>query len=215
MKKLVVIILLITICISFYEIISTFALYKNELTGEYSSSLGIWSITVNEEDIRNGVIAYNYMKHFNSGVQHSANGKIAPGDTLYFDVVIDPTNTDVSIFYELNVAFESEDFPNLMNNIQITSIECEFIDGEEQTEENENCIVKDDNSATRGIIPLARINAGEITRIRVYFSWANNEANNETDTEIGRTIDADFQASVELVLKQYTGEELEQWETNG
>ena len=48
MKKILIIIFLIMIIISTYQINSMYALYKTEVSGDYEQQLGIWYIKVNE-----------------------------------------------------------------------------------------------------------------------------------------------------------------------
>jgi len=212
MKKIIIISLLLMICISFYEIIHTFAIYRSEVEGTYTTPVGIWSINVNEYDVENGEVAYNYIKQLQTGTSHSSDGKIAPGDTYYFDILINPENTDVAIYYDLSLEIDSSTVATLGDHIKFSNIECNFIDSEENETIVEDGIIKNDHSATRGVIPLSNINAGDLYKIRVYFEWENIEVNNEQDSEIGKIEDADFQVNVILQLKQYLGEELEEYE---
>jgi len=213
MRKLIIISLLVMICISFYEIVNTFAIYKSEIQGDYSTSVGIWSIKVNNYDVKNGLVAYNYIKNLQSS-GHSAEGKIAPGDTYYFDILIDPEGTDVSIYYDLTLELESETVSTLNDHISISNIECKLINTQNVETVLSGCLVKADNTASRGVIPLSNINLGDTCRIRVYFEWENIEANNELDTQVGQIEDGDFQVNVALEFKQYLGEELESYENS-
>ena len=60
MKKLIIIFLLIMVCISFYEIIDTYALYKSQITADYEDDVGKWIIKINNYDIDSENVAYIY-----------------------------------------------------------------------------------------------------------------------------------------------------------
>ena len=107
MKKLLTILLLIMLIISFFQIANMYALYKEELQGEYTNLLGIWSIKVNGVDISSGGenltfdMSENNLTYIDS--QLIKNGKIAPGGQACFEIAIDPSDTDVYILYTLSI----------------------------------------------------------------------------------------------------------------
>ena len=54
MKKLLTILVLIMLIVSFFQIANMYALYKEQLQSDYSSLLGVWAIKVNGIDISSG-----------------------------------------------------------------------------------------------------------------------------------------------------------------
>ena len=54
MKKLLRILVLIMLIITLFQIANMYALYKDQLQGEYTNLLGVWAIKVNEVDISSG-----------------------------------------------------------------------------------------------------------------------------------------------------------------
>ena len=180
MKKLLTILVLITLIISFFQITSMYALYKEQLQGEYNTLLGAWQIKVNEKDvttsgqIENFTITDDQLGYVAS--QAIQAGKIAPGGKAYFDIIIDPTNTDVSIKYQINM--ESIDIPNVQ--IKLSEIENYFKkDGEADTI-NENFNLT--GNLYTAIIPIEKINQGYKNYLRLNFEWVNVEDNNITDS---------------------------------
>ena len=120
MKKLLTILVLIMLIISFFQITSMYALYKEEIEGEYSTLLGVWAIKVNGTDISSGgqnltfTISDDQLQYVESSYIQA--GKIAPNGQAYFDIVIDPSDVytdsngteqtvynDVSIIYKIDV----------------------------------------------------------------------------------------------------------------
>jgi len=107
MKKLLTILLLIMLIISVFQITNMYALYKEKIQGDYSTLLGLWTIKINETDITSSGqvetfnIADGQLQYLES--EYIEAGKIAPDGQAYFDFVIDPSNTDVSIVYQVDL----------------------------------------------------------------------------------------------------------------
>lgn len=213
MKKLIIIFLLIMVCISFYEIIDTYALYKSQITADYEDDVGKWIIKINNYDIDSENVAYIYQNQS----LHTSTGTIAPGNTATFEMEIDPTGTDVAIMYAVDLTIDSdtiqeEDYP-FNDYVEIDRIVSTFEkDGETAIVDTTNNTVDDTGKKFKGIIPLDKINSGYKNKITVYLKWINNEANNEIDTDLGKKGNADFNVAVKLELKQYLGETWNTWE---
>ena len=108
---------------------------------------------------------------------------------------IDPTDTDVSVRYDID--FDFSEFEN--TNIVVSSIE----------EVNNRTIVKTGLNKYTGVIPLSDIKNGVTNTIRVNIKWDNNEDNNEYDSEIG-TVSGNVKSIPVLVnVSQYLGENIE------
>ena len=107
MKKLLRILVLIMLIISLFQIARMYALYKDQLQGDYTDLLGVWAIKVNGSDISSGDenLTFNMTEDNLTYIDsnHVKSQKIAPGTQACFDIIIDPTNTDVSIMYTLEV----------------------------------------------------------------------------------------------------------------
>lgn len=216
MKKLLTILVLIMLIISFFQITSMYALYREQLYGEYSSLLGAWEIKVNGTDITTSgqteefTISDSQLEYITS--DHIQAGKIAPNGQAYFDIVIDPSNTDVSIVYQIDVgttATGSNGEPGSIANIQLVSALNNFkidpTDENETATTNEQTDFMNGNSYT-GIIHINDILQGYKNCVRLQFEWVNVEANNATDEALGETENPKISVPVQINLKQYTGE---------
>ena len=207
MKKLLTILVLIMLIISFFQITSMYALYKERIQGEYSSLLGAWIIKVNETEVttkgqnQSFTIPDEQINYVESDYVQA--GKIAPGSKAYVDIAIDPSDTDVSIVYTINVGSPE--------NATIQLIEAsnyfkkDEIEGEE-TEELENDVDQTQGNTYTSIIPFNLISQGYKNYVRLYFKWVNVEDNNESDSALAETEGATLSLPVEINLKQYTGE---------
>ena len=111
MKKLLTVLVLIMLIISLLQIANMYALYKDQLQGYYTNLLGVWAIKVNGVDISDGgenatfTMTEDNLTYIDS--EHVKSQKLAPGTQAYFDIVIDPTDTDVSILYKLNIKLDA------------------------------------------------------------------------------------------------------------
>ena len=207
MKKLLRILVLIMLIITLFQIANMYALYKDQLEGEYTNLLGVWAIKVNETDISSGDdnLTFNMtednLTYLDS--EHVKSQKMAPGTQAYFEIVIDPTNTDVSVLYTLNIKLDAVTTAKL----KLVNVENYFQKpGETEQLTNDEVYTNNETNVHESIIPLARINDKYINHVRLYFEWENIEENNASDSELGQTEDAKISIPLEINLKQYTGE---------
>lgn len=220
MKKLLTILVLIMLIISFFQITRMYALYKEQIQGEYNTLLGAWEIKVNETlvttkgQVTTFTIAEDQLGYINS--EYIQAGKIAPNGQAYFDIVIDPTNTDVSIVYTINIDTKAISSTNtdieLVDAIEFISGENYFGQGDDgQTNKTTNDIFAQNGNSYTSVIPINMITQGYKNYIRLYFKWKNvtgvdTEPNNDLDTTLGETDGGKITIPLEINLKQYTGE---------
>ena len=205
MKKLLTILLLIMLIISFFQIANTYALYKEQLQGNYTNLLGVWAIKVNGVDISSGSQNLTFtMTEDNLQYLESANvkeNKMAPGTQACFEIIIDPTNTDVSILYTLDIKLSR------VTEAKMTLVKVEnYFQKQDETEQITNETVYTGEESHKAVIPIGKINEQYINHVKLYFEWTNVEERNEKDSEIGTTESAKISIPLEINLKQYTGE---------
>lgn len=207
MKKLLRILVLIMLIITLFQIANMYALYKDQLQGEYTNLLGVWAIKVNEVDISSGEenLTFNMTEDHLTYVDSDRvkSQKIAPGAQAYFDIVIDPTNTDVSILYKLKIKLEEIETAKF----KLVNVENYFQkSGETEQIVNDDVYTNNETNEHQAVIPLTRINDQCLNYVRLYFEWEDVEENNQTDSELGQTENAKIAVPLEINLKQYTGE---------
>ena len=228
MKKLLTILVLIMLIISFFQITSMYALYKEQIQGEYNTLLGAWEIKVNEIDVTTSgqvetfTISDSQLGYISS--EYIQAGKIAPEGEAYFDIVIDPSNTDVSIVYTVDIDEKALSSTNteveLPSAIEFVKAENYFGQGDDgQTNKTTNDTSYNEGNTYTSVIPVDKITQGYKNYIRLYFKWKNVtetvvvddvetvvESNNEQDSTLGGTEDAKLTIPLQINLKQYTGE---------
>ena len=135
--------------------------------------------------------------------EHVKSQKMAPGTQAYFEIIIDPTNTDVSILYTLNIKLDEVTEAKL----KLVNVENYFQKpGETEQVTNEDVYTTNETNEHEATIPIATINDKYLNHIRLYFEWENVEENNEADSELGQTENAKINIPLEINLKQNTGE---------
>ena len=109
MRKLLSILLIIMLIISFIQIRNMYALYRDEISGEYSTSLGKWNVSVNGISIiEPGDTVTFDMPDKNVGYLNSdfktidAQG-IVPNTEAYLDILFDTSGTHVDVKYEIEI----------------------------------------------------------------------------------------------------------------
>lgn len=209
MKKLLTVLVLIMLIISLFQIANMYALYKDQLQGDYTNLLGVWAIKVNGVDISNGgenatfTMTEDNLTYIDSARVKSQ--KIAPGTQAYFDILIDPTNTDVSILYTLNLKLDDVKTAK-MNLVKVENYFKKDGGTEQITNTEINTVLAEHQH--QAVIPISKINDKYLNYVRLYFEWINVEENNATDSELGQTENAKISIPLEINFKQYTGERI-------
>ena len=187
-KKVLIITVLIIIIfiILIYAILSTFAIFRSKFTGNMKIDNATWKILVKEFVIDDIEIDES------QGVEP---GKLAPGLKGNFNILIDPTETDVSIMYEIK--FDTTDINS--TNIRIDSVK-ETIAGNTLIQTNSNTYV--------GIISLDDIKNNVTNNIQVTLFWYDD---GNKDINIGSIPNHKINIPVQVKVSQYLGEEIQEF----
>ena len=188
-KNILVVVSLILVFITIY-IRDTYGLFESKNIMNTNTNIAKWNVLINGTDIKSGenfvVDSINIV-----GNNNVLNGKMAPGTEGYFDILIDPTDTDTSILY--SVTF---DFTKVNGSFAIDRIE-------ETTSGN---LIRTGENTYSKVITLEEIKNKVTNTIRVYIKWNNVEENNEEDSKIGLTKDNFINIPVSVSVVQYLGE---------
>lgn len=191
-RKLLIILTIILMFVTIYVIKDTYALFESNKIVNTNTNIAKWNVMINGKNINNEqrfiIDSINILEKGNV-----KNGKMAPGAEGYFDIVIEPNDTDTSIIY--NVTF---DFAKVNGSFKINKIE-EITSG--------NLIMTGESTYSK-VITLDEIKRGVTNTIRVYIKWDNIEENNEEDSQIGLTKNNFINIPVIVEVTQYLGEEI-------
>lgn len=191
-KKSLYLIYFIFLLVTIFTIVDSYGLFESNNTLSIDNNIARWNVLINGSDIKyNDTFVVDKVNLIdNENVQ---SGKIAPGSLGYFDIVIDPSDTDTAIRYDVTF-----DFSSLNNKVVVSSIE-EVYSG--------NLIRTDLNTYSK-VITLDDIKNNVVNTVRIYIKWDNNEEDNDTDSEIGSIINNHISIPVTVSASQYLGEDI-------
>ena len=180
-KKIQFIIALVALSVCLCIMSSTYSRYVSDASGNVDVMFAKWQILINSNDITNNSSSeISFVPVIKENI-NIADGVVAPSSEGYFDIIIDPTNVDMSFSYSILFENINENIPDLKVT-GYSTLPDNYIDGNplEITELTSNTLTKDMfiNNET-DFKPIT---------IRVYFEWyeGNNETmNDESDTAVG------------------------------
>lgn len=161
-KVLIVALILLDLCLCFLGG-QTYSKYKAEVKGEEGAQIAGWNFNVNGESRE--LKSINLMQTCKQ--ETLTNGKIAPGTSGYFDIIIDASNSEVGIEYQVLFENEKEKPANLTFKYQDKKYN--------NIDELKNVLV--------GVI-----NANESEKMKVItidWQWNYESINNQIDTQDG------------------------------
>ena len=179
-KKIKVIVLLVTLSLCLGLMSSTYSRYVASAKSDINVAFSKWQILLNNTDITNGNGSNITIEPVIEENNHVADGKVAPGSKGYFDIDIDPTNVDVSFSYNISLQIEDENIiPDLMIK-KYAVIPEDYIEGEELD------IIYLDNDTISNSLFYNKNNEDfkfNTFTIRIYFQWYDEDDNILTDEE--------------------------------
>ena len=200
-KNLVKILFLLIMCIVIlliYKFIDIYALFHSEMEGNVQFENGTWNITINGEDITTGTEAEFVINLIDTTQNDYVKpGKLAPGLSGSFEIVINPQDTNVSVRYDITL--NQEELGE--SSLEIKSIE--------EVEKGYQLIKTAENTYT-GVIPLADIINGVNHKIKLEIEWQDDGLSNESDTQIGKNETHKLKIPITVHAIQYLGEEIQE-----
>ena len=170
-------------------VVGSYSLFESQRRNTTELEIAKWEIKVNNDLLSGSTSTFSINNFTWSTSPYVMEGKAAPGLNGYFDIVIDPNDTDTSIMYDVTF-----DFSNLDSD-QFSITEIKEID--------DKSIVRTGEFTYSNIITLDEINNGETNTIRVYIEWINDEANNIKDSELGTELNTQLAIPVSVNVVQY------------
>ena len=200
-KRLRLLIVFASLSVTMGFMSNTYSRYVADTNGDIKIGFAKWQIAVNSNDITdNTVSTINITPTIDPNVDVAEN-TIAPSSSGYFDIVIDPTNVDVSFDYSISIDLLNENMPDLMIT-EYAFLNDTFEDGDD--------LVKNplENSTITDTYDVSTNDKKPFT-IRVFFEWfegENENMNDEADTLIGvdagiNDTDLQIQASIHFEQK--------------
>ncbi|HCC04528.1 MAG TPA: hypothetical protein DEP51_06755 [Clostridiales bacterium] len=202
MKRTYIILGIIMLIFTFYQIATSYAKYIAEATAVVEKQAGAWAIKVNDTDISNSnsETTFNVDNLIFPESAFVAENKLAPGANGYFEIIIDSTGSSVAVRYDVTLVVDNL---NIIDSIRFTKA-CIVVDGEEI----EEGIIKTGDNTYSGVISLEDVTNEVQTTLRFYIGWEEleNGQGDIADTELGLIKDISTNIPVDVVITQYLGE---------
>ena len=199
MKKVFYISSLVLGIVLIVGILYTFSLLESNTTKVVQNGLGQWTILVNEVDVTSSAVDFDIDTINYDTNANVVSGRLAPGLGGYFDIAIDPSGTEVSVRYD--ITFDCSNMEASETSLAISSIR----------ELSNKRIIRTGAYTYTGIITLDEIEQDKVDTIRTTINWPNVEANNDKDYELGSTESGVMEIPVNVLLTQYTGEQVTEY----
>ena len=183
-NKTFILILPAVICLLAFITYTTYSRYAVSYDGDLKIDYAKWAVKLNGNDFKeyDGTFTSDLTLVPSSRNNYIKDGKIAPGDEGVFDILIDPSNTEVSV--KLEISFNLDDAPK---GLKINGY---------SLDDGKSFIKLDDpfNPELERIIKLgdrSKLDSTDVQKILFYWEWDVN------DTEIpnGSSIKAEIVAS--------------------
>lgn len=188
---------IVIICFMIYVSFYTYSLFESVVSNSVDSDIAKWNIKVNNSMITSGNTIDNTFNiggiNWLSG-GHVKEGKAAPGSIGSFTIEVDPTDTQVSFTYQIEI-----DTSSLNNDYFII---------QSVSERNNSEFYRIGENTYVGVAKLSDINLGKKYYIDVNIEWVNNDLNNANDYEIGKNATEGVYIPVNIELNQYFGTEV-------
>ena len=179
MKNKKIYILLISIIIILLSIIirNTVAKYITSKSSDANMNIARWKILINNQDVTSASTLNNVITPIFPGNNNIASGVIAPTAEGYFDIIIDATNTDVSLSYEITTSANEE---SIVQDLVLSGYSID--EGERQE------IIEDENGNFKIQGDIRYNSQDKDITLRVYIKWNDDQEtgaimNNQDDTE--------------------------------
>ena len=184
--RIKILFIIVTLAVTMSLMSNTYSRYVADTTGNLEVQFATWKILVNENDISSGNVSSIEITPMIKNNDNVASNKLAPSSEGYFDIQIDPSNTEVTFDYIISLEVLNENMPDLL-------ISEYAIINEEYEEDNiqKNTI---ENNEIKGTMFYKNVASGSDEsfefkpfKIRVYFEWFDGETasmNDEADTLI-------------------------------
>lgn len=207
LKLLIFIVILVLLVV---VINSTYSKYTEKAIAVVKEDVATWKILINETDITTSpettefeVDDFDWTGDLND---HVMDGKVAPGMYGEFQLIIDPSETQVALEYEIKVnkpTVQRKDGTTGEINIVFDDIVAESGKTYTITED------ADGNKIIHRIKPLTEVSSTtesqRVDTLLVKVKWDNDETYNDIDSEIGSIYGNKISMPIEVSAIQYIG----------
>ena len=187
-KKIYILLIGIIILLASIIIGNTVAKYVTSTSSNADINIARWQVLVNNEDVTSAATLNNIITPVFPGNNNIAEGVIAPSAEGYFDIIIDATNTDVSLRYEVTTSANEE---SIVQDLVLSGYSID--EGERQE------IIEDENGNFKIQGDIRYNSQDKDIQLRVYIKWNDDTENGATMSNADDTSTTQEEESVAKV----------------
>lgn len=184
-KRIRIILILLTLSITLSFMSDTYSRYVIDTSSNVELSFANWQILLNEQDITDGTTSTLEITPVIEESNNVKENKLAPSSKGYFDILVNPSNVEVSFDYTVNVKILNENLPDILIS--------KYAILDETYNEGTTTITKKDivDNEIKGTLLYDNVTENFSFKpftIRVFFEWyegENESMDDKKDTEIG------------------------------
>ena len=162
-KKYIIIMGIIIVILLSIIIGNNVAKYITSKSSVADINIASWQILVNNTDVTSAATLSNVITPTFPGTNNIASGVIAPTAEGYFDILIDASNTDVSLAYEITTS------PNQSSIVTDLVMSGYSIDSGAR-----QAVIPDENDEFKVTGSILYNSQDKDVSIRVYLKWEDN-----------------------------------------
>lgn len=181
--------------LTFFLLVSTYGIFESGIFRDATMKIAAWELEINGSSVTNEQKTFSINDITWNSSDNVLEGKVAPGIDGYFDISINPKNTDVAVRYD--IIYDLETLQSINPAIVVTKVE----------EINDSELILTDKNTYTGIISLEEIDSNDIYTIRTYIKWEDIEINSDNDYLLGSSA-LTFELPISINVTQYLGEEI-------
>ena len=192
LKKFKVLLVIASLAFTLSLMSNTYSRYVASSEGNVALEFARWQILVNKSDITDSTTStLEFEPVIDTNNDNVAANKVAPSSTGYFDVVIDPTNVDVSFNYSIELSISNSLTDENGNPISIDDLKIteygilpeKYIEGEDL-----KTTAIDSLTSTITNTVIYENDGFKPFTIRIFFKWFEGTKENETMDDQADTI---------------------------
>jgi polyisoprenoid-binding protein YceI len=182
-KRIKVILILLTLSVTLSFMSDTYSRYVVDANSNIEISFAKWQILVNENDITTGTTSNLELTPVIEASNNVKENTIAPSSKGYIDILVNPSNVEMSFNYTVNIKLLNENMPDILIS-KYAILDESYTEGttpkklDIENNEIKGSLTYDNKTKDFTFKPFT---------IRVYFEWfegENEQMDNEADTQI-------------------------------
>ena len=201
LKKFKVLIIFMSLSVTLGLMSNTYSRYVADTSGDIKIDFAKWQIKINSTDITDNTVSTVNIAPTVLANDNIAENTIAPSSSGYFDIVVDPTNVDVSFNYSISINLLNENMPDLIIS-EYAILDSTYTEGGNIT------YIPLTNGTIEDTFDYDKDKAYEPFTIRVCFKWfegTDENMNDEADSLIGNDAainNTDLQIQASMMFEQ-------------